>query len=298
MRRYALPNLEEKNEMKGKRVLLTGGAGDLGQRLCPRLLGLGASICSLDPVEFDLPGIKSMRGSVLDRDVVSRCVIGQNIVVHIAAWHGFHEFTGSKSPQEFWDLNMTGTFNVLQSCAESGVEKVVFISSTSVDEWPGVYGTSKVLGEELCKAYAKRHGMQILALRPRAFIPWTNKAVYQTFREWADWFARGAVHIDDVVAGTEAACATLLRSSGELFDWCELDGKHTFVTEELATWHEIGGVRFLQQRFPEFAEVMQAKSFFPEAPPSYKELERAVALIGYSPQYGFEELLSELRQFG
>ena len=43
---------------------------------------------------------------------------------------------------------------------------------------------------------------------------------------------------------------------------------------------------------------MQAKGFLPETPPSYKALEKAAALIGYSPQYGFEELLTELRHFG
>ena len=62
------------------------------------------------------------------------------------------------------------------------------------------YGGSKILAEAIAEDYRKYRGMNVITLRPRGFIPYWNREVYASYRDWARWFWKGAVHIDDVAA--------------------------------------------------------------------------------------------------
>jgi nucleoside-diphosphate-sugar epimerase len=157
------------------RVFLTGGSGDLGLILSRQLEVRGDV-----PVCFDVRPPRSSRGiyvegSILDRETLQRSLAGTECVVHIAAWHGIHEATGAKDVYDFWDLNVTGTFHVFEAAVRAGIRRLVFISSTSASNWASVYGHTKVLGEEMARAYARRHGVSVITLRPRAFIPPWNR---------------------------------------------------------------------------------------------------------------------------
>lgn len=282
--------------MKEKRFLVTGGAGDLGKVLAPRIAAVGASMRSLDLVPSDGESVESITGSILDRSLVNELVAQTDIVVHIAAWHGYHAFTGSKTAEEFWDLNMTGTFNLLEACARHQKRKFIFISSTSVDEWPELYGTTKLLGEGLCRAYANRHSMQILSLRPRAFIPWWNTKVYRSKRDWAAWFARGGVHIDDVATSVMLAYNKIRDLKSPFFEVVEIDGKHDFDADDTKEWRRQGTKLFLTKRFPALSQTILGATFLPEEPPTYKDISKARTLLGYTPSYGYEEMLREIAQ--
>lgn len=249
---------------------------------------------SLDPEFSDQQGVEAVEGSVLDRSLVDGLVASSDFIVHIAAWHGYHAFTQSKTAEEFWDLNMTGTFNLLEACARHGRGKFVFISSTSTDDWPEIYGMTKLLGEELCRAYAMRHGMQILALRPRAFIPWWNKKVYSSKADWASWFARGAVHIDDVARSVFLACGAINGLTSPFFDIVEIDGKHDFDAADREAWMNKGAKQFLAERYPPLSDTINRATFLPSTPPTYKDLTKARAVLGYEPRYGYEEMLLEM----
>ena len=91
---------------------------------------------SLDTVPCNQIGADSVQGSILDRQLVDELVSSSDRVAHIAAWHDYHAVTQAKTAEEFWDLNMTGTFNLLEACARHRKKK--FISSTSADEWPEI----------------------------------------------------------------------------------------------------------------------------------------------------------------
>ena len=184
------------------RILLTGGAGDLGLLLARELSQRGDTPVCLDIRPPSVQRGEFVPGSITDRALLAQTMPGIDVVVHIAAWHGIHEVTGQRDAFDFWDVNVTGTFNVLETAVRAGVHKVVFISSTSVEDRHGIYGHTKVLGEEMAQTYAVRHGMEIITLRPRAFIPHWNKTVYKNYVEWAHWFWAGAVHINDVVQAT------------------------------------------------------------------------------------------------
>ena len=48
--------------------------------------------------------------------------------------------------------------------------------------------------------YRKHRKMNVITLRPRGFIPYRDRDVYARYSDWARWFWKGAVHIEDVAA--------------------------------------------------------------------------------------------------
>lgn len=125
------------------RIVLTGGSGDLATVLTPGLEARGHTPVRLDIVPpRDRRGVY-VAGSVLDRAGLACQLAETDCVVHIAAWHGVHETAEpplGKDVYAFWDLNVTGTFNVCEAAARASVAKLVYVSSTGVRNRHGVYG--------------------------------------------------------------------------------------------------------------------------------------------------------------
>jgi nucleoside-diphosphate-sugar epimerase len=224
------------------KVLLTGGSGNLGQTLAPRLLDRGDT-----PVILDIraprhlkEGALFIEGSILDRAKLTGAFRGCDCIVHIAAWHGIHEDRGEKNAYDFFDLNVRGTFEVFEAAASLGIDKVIFISTTSVYRPDTLYGRSKILAELIAEDYRKHRQMNVVTLRPRGFIPHWNRDVYARYSDWARWFWKGAVHIDDVV--------TAVLLSLDLISWRQpgqelvltLDGAYEYTDADLAHWDAEG----------------------------------------------------------
>src|ERR1700736_6894017 len=127
------------------KVLLTGGSGNLGQTLVPMLLNKGDTPVILDvraPLDLKEEAV-FIEGSILDRPKLTDIFRGCDCIVHIAAWHGIHEDRGEKNPYDFFDLNVRGTFEVFETAASLGIDKVVFISTTSVYRPDTLYGAAR-----------------------------------------------------------------------------------------------------------------------------------------------------------
>ena len=155
------------------RVLLTGGSGNLGQALVPRLLDKGDTPVILDvraPRRLS-EGAVFIEASVLDRSKLTDIFRGCDCIVHIAAWHGIHEDRGEKNAYDFFDLNVRGTFEIFEAAASAGIGKVIFISTTSVYRPNTRYGSSKILAELIAENYRKHRLLNVVTLRPRGFIP-------------------------------------------------------------------------------------------------------------------------------
>lgn len=279
------------------RVLLTGGSGDLGKILTAQLVARGNH-----PVNLDLrPPSEAhgafVEGSVTDRKLLESILPGIDYVVHIAAWHGIHEFRGDKDAFEFWDLNVNGTFNILECCARAKKNKFIYISSTSIDDWPGVYAHSKIIGEDLMRTYVERHGMHIITLRPRAFIPHWNRSVYATFAEWARWYWKGSVHIDDVAQAVLKSIDALEHRLLKGHTVLTIDGACDFLPQELDNWDAQGPGTTFKKRFGEenYKLAMRSK-LNPALKPHILGFEEAARLIRYKPTYGFGSMLKELAE--
>lgn len=277
-------------------ILLTGGSGDVGTLLTRDLLARGENVRNLDLASPKIKGGEHQQGSITDFDTCLAACRNIRQAVHIAAWHGIHE--GTKTPQDFHDLNVTGTFNMLEAAAQSGVQKFIFVSSTSVDDAYGVYGHTKILGEEMCHAYAARHGMNIIILRPRAFIPPWNKAVYQSFLDWAAWFMKGAVHILDFQQALRVAMDMPLETPRKIPPVFPIDGAYDYTPEDLAQWDAAGAGTSFQKRYPAYTELAATHGLPIARKPKVLEIPDAQKLPGYIPQYSLNSLLDELKTYG
>ncbi len=280
------------------RVFLTGGSGDLGQVLS-RQLEAGGDV----PIRFDVrepPGSGGhyVKGSILDREALQQSLTGVDCVVHIAAWHGIHEATGAKDAYDFWDLNVTGTFNVFEAAVRAGVQRFVNISSTSVRNWASIYGHTKVLGEEVARVYAQRHRVNVITLRPRAFIPSWNRAVYRSFVEWARWFWRGAVHIDDVSQAVVRAVELLGRGPLATPLVLTVDGAYEYTNEDLRKWDQEGPGTTFRKYYAEYYDLAVRHGLDPRSRPEKLDITETRQWLGYEPHYSFKNLLVELDRFG
>jgi nucleoside-diphosphate-sugar epimerase len=255
------------------------------------------------PVRFDVrPSASSrglyVKGSILDREALQQGLVGMDCVVHIAAWHGIHEATGAKDVYDFWDLNVTGTFYVFEAAVRAGVQRIVFISSTSARDWASVYGHTKVLGEEMARAYARRHAVNVITLRPRAFIPPWNRQVYRSFVEWARWFWRGAVHIDDVSQSVVQAIDLLARGPLATPLVLTVDGAYEYTDDDLRNWDREGTGTTFRKYYPEHYDLAVRHGLDPGRKPEKLDIAETRRWLGYDPRYSLKSLLLELERFG
>ena len=171
------------------KILLTGAGGNLGRVLAPALAQAGHTLRLFDFRPLDGSGHETVLGDVRNLDDVRRAMEGVEAVVHAAALHGIH--LSKWTPEDFWAINVTGTFHVSEAAREAGVSRVVLCSTMGVygesarapeDSWnvvsealpllPGdVYGLSKKLCEELGATYGRRWGVTTVALRLGMFVP-------------------------------------------------------------------------------------------------------------------------------
>lgn len=124
-------------------VVITGGTGFIGSNLSLKCRDLGYDVTSLGLVRTQAQranadflasrGIRVLQVSVTDLSAVSKVLGGAELVFHLAAVQ--HE--ANVPDQTFWDVNVTGTENVLRACAAAGARRCIHASTI------GVYGHSK-----------------------------------------------------------------------------------------------------------------------------------------------------------
>jgi UDP-glucose 4-epimerase len=168
-------------DLAGNRFLVTGGTGFIGSFVVEQLVAEGADVAVLDatPRPENLSGVADkiavFEGDVRDVDAVTRAVEGAAGVFHMAV---LPLGPTIDEPRLGLEVNVVGTFNVLEAATRAGVRKVVFSSASSVygdtddtmDEAHPLgartmYGASKIAGEYLVRAFADRDGLEYVTLR-------------------------------------------------------------------------------------------------------------------------------------
>jgi 2-alkyl-3-oxoalkanoate reductase len=112
------------------KVLVTGGGGFLGKRIISFLLNMGIEVRNFSRhtyPELEELGVTSISGNLNDKAAVSSAVKGCDVVFHVAAKVGLHG-----AYQDFYDTNVIGTKNIVESCLSQGIKKLIFTSSPSV----------------------------------------------------------------------------------------------------------------------------------------------------------------------
>jgi nucleoside-diphosphate-sugar epimerase len=290
----------EKLAEKTMKVLLTGGSGDLGQTLVPRLLDRGDMPVILDVrAPRDLKqGAVFIQGSILDRPKLTEIFRGCDCIVHIAAWHGIHESRGEKNAYDFFDLNVRGTFEVFEAAVSLGIDKVVFISTTGVYRPDSRYGGSKILAELIAEDYRKHRDMTVITLRPRGFIPYWNRDVYSNYIDWARWFWKGAVHIDDVAAAVILSLNLVSRRQIGQQLTLTLDSAYEYTDADLDHWDADGPGTTFRKYYAEYYDLALSYGLDPALKPTRLDISETVRWLGYKPSYSLASLLSELAAYG
>ena len=282
------------------KVLLTGGSGDLGRTLVPRLLDRGDTPVILDVrAPRDLKqGAVFIEGSILDRPKLTEIFRGCDCIVHIAAWHGIHEDRGEKNAYDFFDLNVRGTFEVFEAAVSLGIDKIVFISTTSVYRPDSRYGSSKILAELIAEDYRKHRDINVITLRPRGFIPYWNREVYASYSDWARWFWKGAVHIDDVAAAVILSLDLISRQRLAQQLILTLDSAYEYTHADLDHWDAGGAGSTFKKYYPEYYDLALSYGLDPALKPTRLDISETVRWLGYKPSYSLASLLSELAAYG
>ena len=124
--------MSERGHLEGRRVAVTGAGGFIGGALCAALVAGGAEVTGLDLDEARAPrltaaGARFAPCDVTDPAAVAAALAGAEVVIHAAAF--IHEWG---SMEDFVELNLGGTANVLDAAAAGGIERVVHLSSVVV----------------------------------------------------------------------------------------------------------------------------------------------------------------------
>jgi nucleoside-diphosphate-sugar epimerase len=282
------------------KVLLTGGSGNLGQTLMPGLLDRGDTPVILDVrAPRDLKnGALFIEGSILDRPKLPEIFRGCDCIVHIAAWHGIHEDRGDKNAYDFFDLNVRGTFEVFEAAASLGIDKIIFISTTSVYRLDTLYGRSKILAELIAEDYRKHRHMNVITFRPRGFIPHWDRDVYARYSDWARWFWKGAVHIDDVAVAVILGLDFISRQQPGQQLVLTLDSAYEYTDADLAHWDADGAGSTFRKYYSEYYDLALSYGLDPALKPTRLDISDTVRWLGYKPLYSLANLLSELSAYG
>ena len=166
---------------RGRRVLVTGGAGFVGGAVVRRLVDAGARVTVLDDLFTGKPetipaSAQFVEGSVTDQALVRELVGDASIVFHMAARN---IIASTKNPRDDYETNIGGTLNVLMAARETKLERVVYTSSTSVYGNPqsipinedavivplSPYAVSKLGGENYCVAFYESYGLPMACVR-------------------------------------------------------------------------------------------------------------------------------------
>lgn len=244
-------------DIAGKKVLVIGGAGFIGSHVVDELVKTDVGeIVVYDNffrgrrdnlrAALEDPRVKIFAdgGDILHSDILTRAMEGAHGVIHLAAlWLlQCHEY-----PRSAFDVNVRGTFNVIEAAIAAGVERVVYSSSASVygdavylpmdEEHPynnfTFYGATKISGEHMFKSMGARYGLSWAGLRymnvygPRQDYKGAYIAVMMKILDRMDQGLRPMVYGDgsqqyDFIHVTDVARANVaaLRSdvSGECYN--------------------------------------------------------------------------------
>lgn len=175
-------------DLKGKRVLVTGGAGFIGSHIVDLLCEEGCiEIVALDNMirgrpenlerAFSRGPVRLVHGDICDAKMMSALVKSADIVFHQAALRITH---CAAEPRLAKQVMVDATFDLLELCVKHDVEKVIAASTASVygmaDDFPTteahnsydnrtLYGAAKAFNEGLLRSFNEMHGLDYAAFR-------------------------------------------------------------------------------------------------------------------------------------
>ena len=324
-------------EVKAQNWLITGGCGFIGVNLVAHLLaqqpppqirildnlsvGTRADLAAVSAfreiagLDCQGPpqGVELLVGDIRDPATCLASCAGIDIVVHLAANTGVAPSIAD--PRQDLDINVLGTFNMLEAARQQGVKNFVFASSGAVvgevmppiteDKPPkpvSPYGASKLAGEGYCSAYYRAFGVKTAVLRfGNVYGPRSKhkSSVVAKFFQLAlaglpleiygdGQQTRDFIYIQDLIQAIMLAAASDV--GGEVFQIAT--HKETTVNEiaekikELVEGHT-GRRVSLHYTAPRIGDVRR----------NYADITKSKTILGYEPQYDLDQGLAATLEY-
>ncbi len=246
-------------ELKGKKLVLIGGAGLIGSHTVDRLTRedvkeiviydnfvRGRAENLTEALKDPRVKVFDIGGDILQTDILEAALEGADGVFHFAAlWLlQCHEF-----PRTAFDVNVRGTFNVMEACVKKGVQRLVYSSSASVygdavqepmdEDHPfnnkNFYGATKIAGEAFLRSFHHRYGLNFVGLR------YMN--VYGPRQDYHGAYIAVIMKMLDAIDKGQAP--TVLGDGSEAFDFvavedCALANVQAMKSEAVDSFYNVG----------------------------------------------------------
>jgi nucleoside-diphosphate-sugar epimerase len=295
------------------KVLVTGSSGHLGEVLVRVLRTTEHEVIAADIVHSEFT---NKVGSIVDRDLVKRCVYGVDAILHTATLHKPHVVTHSR--QSFVDTNITGTLNLLEEAVSAGVTSFIYTSTTSAfgsaltppagapAAWvteevtpvpKNIYGVTKRAAEDLCELFHRKHKLACLVLRTSRFFPEEDdrKETRQSYEDGnvkANEFLYRRVDIEDVVS---AHLLAIERAPSIGFGRYIISATTPFTPDDLFELR-INAPSVVKRTVPDYEPEYARRGWrmFPSIERVYVNA-RARKELGWHPKYNFVHVLGNLK---
>ena len=300
------------------KILVTGGAGFIGSHLVNWCLENNHEVVVLDDFnDFYSPAIKHANlASCLHRIQLEQAdlrdgarvatLVAQtrpDVIVHLAARAGVRP--SIQDPELYLDVNVKGTFHLLEAARRASVPRFIFASSSSVygvlktapfredmclNQTISPYAATKLAGEQLCSNFSYLYGLRCVSLRfftvygprqrPDLAIHSFTRAIHEgrSIRQFGDGSTRrDYTYIDDILQGLTAS----LTYDGPLCDVFNLgESQTTSLSELIASIENALNRKASIERLPEQPG---------DVPLTFADISKARALLAYNPQTKISE---------
>jgi len=304
--------MEHINELKGKNILVTGGAGFVGSHIVDRLSPENKVTVldnlftgSLSNLEKSKDRVAFIKGDILDKSLVSNIVADVEFIFHLAAHVG--NIRSLQDPYFDMDVNIRGMLNLLEACRDSKVKRLVYSSSGAIfgeakylpidEEHPlhpeSPYAVSKMAAEKYAFAFYKVYGVPTTSVRyfniygPRQDTSEYANAISIFLSRVKDGKSltifgdgkqtRDFIFIEDVVTANILA-ATQPAAVGEIFNIAT--GRATSINQITDIIKQISGRE---------SPIIYADPRAGEVRHSRANIEKAQKLLGFSPKTDLNE---------
>jgi len=184
------------DDLQGKKLLITGGAGMLGSTIAIQAVAHGADVVVVDSMVPDLGGnlfnldsvkdrIEFVRGDIRNADLMERLVKGVDVIFSLAAQVSYTD--SQNDPLGDLDINCKGHLTILEACRKLNKDALIIFSSSrfvygSVEYLPvdekhpyncrSIYGIHKLAAEKYYELYYRAHGIRSISFRiPNPYGP-------------------------------------------------------------------------------------------------------------------------------
>lgn len=302
---------------KESMFLVTGGAGFIGSNLCEAILNMGYKVRCLDNLStgkqahIDLfvnhPNYTFIKGDITDLDTCLQACEGVDFVLHQAAWGSVPR--SIEMPLFYEKVNIGGTLNMLEAARQKQVKKFVYASSSSVygdhpvlPKVEGVegnllspYALTKRVDEEYAKLYTKLYGLDTYGMRyfnvfgrrqdpDGAYAAVIPKFIKQLLHDEQPKIngdgkqSRDFTYIDNVIEANLKACLADHEAAGNAFN-IAYGGREYLIDIYHVLCNALG----------KDIEPLYGPDRKGDIKHSNASIEKAKKLLGYSPDYSFED---------